>query len=80
MGGIYALGLTMIGEQFRKEDQVSANMTYTLMDSTGGLLGLCLIGMSMDLIGSEGLSYTIVLASMCYLVFIFNQLASRFKF
>lgn len=79
MGGIYALGLTLIGEQFRKEDQISANMTYTLMDSTGGLLGLCLIGISMDLIGSEGLSYTIVVVSMCYLIFIFNQLALRFK-
>lgn len=78
MGGIYALGLNVVGEQFRREDQMSANMSYTMMDSIGGVVGLCIIGTTMDWFGSEGLSYTIVVASMCYLVFIFNQLAQRF--
>lgn len=78
MGGIYALGLNIIGEQFRQEDQMSANMTYTLMDAIGGMIGLCVIGTSMDFIGAEGLSYTIVVASMCYLVYFFRSVSSRF--
>ena len=78
MGGIYALGLNIIGEQFRKEDQMSANMTYTLMDAIGGTIGLCIIGTSMDIVGAEGLSYTIVVAAMCYLVYFFKSVASRF--
>nr|WP_321523898.1 MFS transporter [uncultured Cohaesibacter sp.] len=79
MGGIYALGLNIIGEQFRQEDQMSANMTYTLMDAIGGMIGLCVIGTSMDFIGAEGLSYTIVVAAMCYLVYFFRSIASRFS-
>ncbi|WP_119307813.1 MFS transporter [Cohaesibacter haloalkalitolerans] len=77
MGGIYALGLNIIGEQFRQEDQMSANMTYTLMDAIGGMVGLCIIGTSMDFIGAEGLSYTIVIAAMVYLVYLFTALGSR---
>ncbi|WP_319497931.1 MFS transporter [uncultured Cohaesibacter sp.] len=77
MGGIYALGLNIIGEQFRREDQMSANMTYTLMDAIGGMVGLCIIGTSMDVIGAEGLSYTIVIAAMIYLIYLFAALGSR---
>lgn len=80
MGGIYALGLNVVGEQFRREDQMSANMTFTMMDAIGGAIGLCIIGTSMDMVGSEGLSYTIVVASMCYLIFVFRQLAQRFAY
>ncbi|MFM2477729.1 MFS transporter [Celerinatantimonas sp. MCCC 1A17872] len=80
MGGIYALGLNVVGEQFRREDQMSANMTYTMMDAIGGVIGLCIIGTSMDWVGSEGLSYTIVVASMLYLIFVFRQLAQRFTY
>ncbi len=80
MGGIYALGLNVVGEQFRREDQMSANMTYTMMDAIGGVIGLCIIGTSMDWVGSEGLSYTIVVASMLYLIFVFRQLGQRFAY
>jgi len=73
MGGIYATGMSFIGERFRTEDQVSANMSYVLMDSVGGLVGLCIIGGSMDLIGAEGLSYTVVIFSTTYLLFILSR-------
>ncbi len=70
MGGIYATGLGYIGRVFRKEDQISANTSFVFMDALGGFLGLCIIGTSMDFIGSEGLTYTIVIASTMYLIFI----------
>lgn len=77
MGGIYATCLGFIGEIFRKEDQISANTSFVLMDALGGFVGLFIIGTSMDFLGSEGLTYTIVIAFMGYLVFITKQLASK---
>ena len=77
MGGIYATGLGFIGETFRKEDQISANTSFLLMDSLGGFVGLSIIGTSMDLMGSEGLTYIIVIVFTCYLFFITKQLAAK---
>lgn len=79
MGGIYATGLAYIGDVFRKEDQISANTSFILMDSIGGFAGVFIIGTCMDMIGEEGLTYIIVCASITYLVFIVRKLAARFK-
>lgn len=70
MGGLYAVGLEYIGHTFGAEDQISANTSFVFMDASGGLLGLCVIGIGTDLIGSEGLTYPIIIASVSYLVFI----------
>lgn len=78
MGGIYASGLAFIGQKFRKEDQISANTSFILMDALGGFFGVFIIGTSMDFIGNEGLTYIIVLASTCYLVFITKRLTKHF--
>lgn len=77
MGGIYATGLAYIGKKFRHEDQISANTSFVFMDALGGFLGLFIIGTSMDIIGNEGLTYTIVIASTCYLAYITKQLAGK---
>jgi len=77
MGGVYATGLGFIGEIFRKEDQISANTSFILMDSLGGFMGLFIIGSTMDIFGSEGLTYTIVIIFTLFLFFITNHLASR---
>jgi len=79
MGGIYATSLEYIGGVFRKEDQISANTSFVLMDALGGFIGLFTIGISMELIGSEGLTYTIVIISTCYLVFITTQFVNKLK-
>ena len=79
MGGVYATGLAFMGETFRKEDQISANTSFVLMDSLGGFAGLFVIGTAMDFMGSEGLTYTIVFVFTAYLFFIASQLASKFK-
>ncbi|MFC5045269.1 MFS transporter [Aquimarina hainanensis] len=77
MGGIYATGLGYIGKVFRKEDQISANASFVFMDALGGFLGVCIIGSSMDLIGKEGLTYTIVIAATLYLIFITKRSISN---
>ncbi len=73
MGGIYAVCLTIVGERFRLEDQVSANITYVLMDAAGGFIGVFLIGVAMDVAGPEGLAYVIVSASISYFIFALSR-------
>ncbi|MBF0545113.1 MAG: MFS transporter [Candidatus Riflebacteria bacterium] len=73
MGGIYSICLTMIGERFRQEDQVSANVAYVLMDGIGGFVGVSLIGVAMDTFGTEGLVYVIVSGSVSYFIFALSK-------
>jgi MFS family permease len=77
MGGIYASSLEYIGDLFREEDQISANTTFVLMDSLGGFIGLFAIGLSMEFIGSEGLTYVIVVISTCYLIYITKEFVKK---
>lgn len=71
--GIYAMGLANVASMFRKEDLVSANVTYGLMDCMGGVVGVALIGSAMELWQAEGLSYIIVTAGVIYFTFILSQ-------
>jgi MFS family permease len=73
MEGVSSGGMAMLAEMFRKEDQVSANIAYTLMDAIGGSLGIVLIGVAMDWHGSEGLVYVIVGAAVIYFNFALTQ-------
>lgn len=73
MGSIYAIGLIIIGEHFLQKDQVSANVCYVLMDSLGGLLGLCVIGVAIDCFSVEGMSYTI--AATCSVYFAYSLIS-----
>ena len=63
----------MLAELYRKEDQVSANIAYTLMDAIGGSIGVMLIGFAMDWHGSEGLVYVVVGAAVIYFNFALTQ-------
>lgn len=73
MSGIYGMGLATVNSIFRKEDLVSANVTYGLMDCSGGVVGVFLIGSSMQLWHAEGLSYVIVTAGVLYFIFVLSQ-------
>jgi MFS family permease len=42
-GGIYATGLATVADLFRQEDQVSANVAYSILDNVGGIIGVLLI-------------------------------------
>ncbi|MGM3173357.1 MFS transporter [Dickeya lacustris] len=71
MGGIYSIGLSLLGDRFHPHQQMSASMSYTLMDSLGGIAGLISIGFMMDSMGPEGMTLVLVLvgcAFLCYLV------------
>ncbi len=73
MGGIYAMGLAVINTIFRKDELVSANVAYGLLDCMGGVLGVFLIGVAMELWQAEGLSYVIVAAGLAFFIFVLSQ-------
>ncbi len=73
MNGVYAMGLGATSKFFRQEDLVSANVTYGLMDCLGGVVGVFLIGVAMQLWHSEGMTYVIVAAGVIYFTFVLSQ-------
>ncbi|MDW6004648.1 MFS transporter [Vibrio mangrovi] len=78
MGGIYGIGLTVMGERFCQQDQMSANMSYTLMDSFGGIIGLLMIGAMLDGFGSEGMTAVFITFGCLLLIFfVYEMLIPR---
>lgn len=71
----YSVSMTILLEKFESKDMVGANAAFALMDSLGGTLGIILIGIMMNTLGSEGLSYVIMLASILY----FSYGLTRYK-
>ena len=75
-GGIYAMGLATVGDLFRQEDQVSANVAYSILDNVGGIVGVLLIGALMGAGIADGIVYVIVLAALSYFVYCLTQMLS----
>ncbi len=68
-GGTYSVALAVVGERFRGDDLVAANSAFTLMNNTGGVIGMVLVGISMHLFGSDGLPYIIVMSGIIYFTY-----------
>ena len=73
-GGIYATGLATVGDLFRQEDQVSANVAYSILDNIGGIFGVLLIGLLMGSGVSDGIVYVIVLTAVSYFIYCLAQI------
>jgi MFS family permease len=71
--GVYSGCMTLLGDMFRKEDQMSASVAFTQVKAIGGLIGVTLIGLAMDWASSEGMVYVITLASIIYFTFALSQ-------
>ena len=70
IAGIYSVSLTMIGEKYDTDDEmIASNAGYSLMESIGGTFGIIIIGFSMQFLGTDGMPYTIMLASVLYFSF-----------
>ena len=70
IAGIYSVSLAIIGDKYEEDDEVIAsNAGYSLMESVGGTLGIIVIGLSMQHLGTDGMPYTIMLASVLYFSF-----------
>lgn len=71
--GVYSGSMTLLGDIFRKEDQMSASVAFSQVKAIGGLIGICLIGFAMDWASSEGLVYVITFTSILYFTFALSQ-------
>lgn len=69
IGAIYSTALALIGDRFEGEELVAANAGYATMDAVGGTAGILLIGYLMNVLGSDGLPYVIMFASIVYFSF-----------
>lgn len=71
--GVYSGCMTLLGDLFRREDQMSASVAFTQVKAIGGLIGVSFIGLSMDWASSEGMVYVIVITSLLYFIFALTQ-------
>lgn len=69
MGAIFSICLALISERFDGEKLIVANGAFSVMDNLGGLLGVLVMGVGMDLFGEDGFPYALMLASVCYFSF-----------
>ncbi len=71
--GVYSGCMSLLGDIFRKEDQMSASVAFTQLKAVGGLIGVTAIGFAMDFASSEGMVYVITIASLIYFAFALSQ-------
>ncbi|MEM9304564.1 MAG: MFS transporter [Pseudomonadota bacterium] len=75
IGGLYSTCLALIGDRYSGGELIAANAAFWVMDSIGGVIGVLLIGLSIDVFGSDGLPYVIMLASVVY----FSYALTRYR-
>ena len=75
---IYALGVILLGQQFRGAELAAASVLYTGMWAAGTMIGPLAVGIGMDMLGNGSMSWLIAAIYLCYLpVFLFRNRVSR---
>ena len=69
MGGIFTVGITLLGERFRDIELVSANAVFSVLFGVGGMLGPFLAGTAMSAIGPAGFPLSLLAAVVIYALF-----------
>ncbi len=78
MGGIFTVGITLLGERFRDVELVSANAVFSVLFGVGGLLGPFLAGTAMSAIGPAGFPLSLLVAVVAYALFaLYRQFTRR---
>jgi hypothetical protein len=67
----------MTADRFTGSSLIGANAAFSIMDNIGGMVGILLIGISMDLFGSDGLPYVIMFAGVVYFSFALTRYQVR---
>ena len=77
-GGIFTVGITLLGERFRDIQLVSANAVFSVLFGLGGLLGPFLTGTAMSAIGPAGFPLSLLAAVVIYALFaLYRQFTRR---
>lgn len=77
MGGLFSICLAMLSDRFKGDDLIRANGAFALMDNVGGLAGVLVMGIAMDIFGEDGFPYAIMLASVTYFSFALTRYQVR---
>jgi MFS family permease len=78
MGGIFTVGITLLGERFRDIELVSATAVFSVLFGVGGLLGPFLAGTAMSAIGPSGFPLSLLVTVTAYALFaLYRQLTRR---
>jgi MFS family permease len=77
MGGLFSICLALMAERFQGEALIRANGAFALMDNVGGLAGVLVMGIGMDIFGEDGFPYAIMLASVAYFSFALTRYQVR---
>ena len=78
MGGIFTVGITLLGERFRDVELVSANAVFSVLFGVGGLLGPFLAGTAMNAMGPAGFPSSLLAAVAIYALFaLYRQFTRR---
>ena len=78
MGGIFTVGITLLGQRFRDVELVSANAMFSVLFGVGGLFGPFLVGTAMSAIGPAGFPLSLLAVVAAYAVFaLFRQLTRK---
>ncbi len=66
--GIFATGLTMVGERFKMSEVASATAIFVMVFESGSVIGPIIGGNAMDLIGPSGFIITISVLTFLFLI------------
>jgi MFS family permease len=78
MGGIFTVGITLLGQRFRDVELVSANAMFSVLFGVGGLLGPFLAGTAMTAMGPAGFPSSLLAVVTVYAVFaLYRQFIRR---
>jgi MFS family permease len=77
MGGIFTVGITLLGQRFRDVELVSANAMFSVLFGVGGLLGPFLAGTAMSAMGPAGFPSSLLTAVAIYALFALYRQFSR---
>lgn len=67
-GGIFIITLTIVGQNFKGAELVTANATLNLVWGVGSLSGPLITGFSMQVLNPDGFSVTLTIAALIFLV------------
>ncbi len=77
-GGIFTVGITLLGQRFRDVELVSANAMFSVLFGVGGLFGPFLVGTAMSAIGPAGFPLSLLAVVAAYAMFaLFRQLTRK---
>jgi len=68
-GMIYALGVILLGQNFRGAELAAASVLFTGMWGAGTMIGPLMVGAGMDVFGNDSMAYLISSIYVCYLPF-----------